>query len=190
VTGWVLDQAYLSQFGDLLSHAEIAYTNNSDKELQNRATVKEKNATFAALKRFLSMYVNMLEGNPHIPDEAIESMGLRPRRQAAHQPNPAPTEAPVLSALTLHHYEVDIYVSTLQHAHPTHFVTDEKFGGFLLRYKFENDPEWKTLISTKLHYTLAFTEEEVGKHIILQAAWVNTRMQSGPWSGEIREIIN
>ncbi|MDR3197454.1 MAG: hypothetical protein LBU34_06240, partial [Planctomycetaceae bacterium] len=82
------------------------------------------------------------------------------------------------------------YVSTLQHAHPTQFISDTKYGGFLLRYKFEGETVWKTLISTKLHYTLSFTEEEVGKCIAMQAAWVNTRMQPGPWSDEVKVIIN
>jgi hypothetical protein len=84
---------------------------------------------------------------------------------------------------------VDIYVSTLQHAHPTEFLSDKKYGGFLLRYKFDDAVEWKAVISTKLHHTLIFTEDYVGKHITLQAAWVNTRMLPGPWSDEVHETI-
>jgi hypothetical protein len=76
---WQLDQTLLNQFGDLLSAAVDAYENNVDKELRNRASVKLKDAAFAALKLFLSTYVNTLEGNTNIPDGAIESMELRPR---------------------------------------------------------------------------------------------------------------
>ncbi|MDR3198159.1 MAG: hypothetical protein LBU34_09860 [Planctomycetaceae bacterium] len=63
-TEWQLNSKYLDQFSDLLSHAEVAYNNNIDEQLQNRATVTAKDGTFAALKQFLSMYVNALEGNP------------------------------------------------------------------------------------------------------------------------------
>jgi hypothetical protein len=40
-----------------------------------------------------------------------------------------------------------------------------------------------------LHHTLFFEPEEEGKRILLKAAWVNHRMEAGPWSNEISEII-
>ncbi|MDR3197402.1 MAG: hypothetical protein LBU34_05980 [Planctomycetaceae bacterium] len=72
----------------------------------------------------------------------------------------------------------------------THSAGNTKYGSFLLRYKFDGESEWKTPVSTKLRHTLIFTEEEVGKRIIMQAAWVNTRMLPGHWSDEVWEIIN
>ncbi|MDR0609757.1 MAG: hypothetical protein LBG58_06580 [Planctomycetaceae bacterium] len=189
VMEWQLDMTLLGRFGVLLDTADDKFRKNSDKSTKNRESVLEKNAAFAALKAFLQLYTNLLEGNENIPDQSIEEMGLHPRHRSAPHPHPVPTENPVLVALTLHHYEVDTYASTLQHGHPTEFLSDETYGGYMLRYKLEGDTEWKTVISTKLHYTLVFTEEEVGKRITLQAAWVNTRMQPGPWSDEVFEII-
>jgi hypothetical protein len=187
---WQLDGEPLERFRTLLNTAEEKYQKNTDKSTKNRESVLEKKAAFAALKTFLQLYTNLLEGNEHIPDQSIEEMGLRPRHRSKHQPNPAPTESPILSVTTRHHYEVDTYASTFQSGHPSEFLSDKKYGGYMLRYKLEGDTDWKTVISTKLHYTLFFTEAEVGKRIILQAAWVNTRMQHGPWSDEISGLIH
>jgi hypothetical protein len=187
---WDLDQNLLDQFYELLSDATTAYENNADKELRNRASVKIKDAAFSALKSFLSTYVNTLEGNTNSPDEAIESMGLRPRHPHAHQPIPIPTEAPVLTAVVGQHHDVTVYVSTLQHGHPTERLKDGKYAGFVLKYLVEGETQWQTVVSTKLHYILIFTDAEEGKHIRIQAAWINPRIQSGPWSEEVRELIN
>jgi hypothetical protein len=187
---WQLDPTLLHQFNDLVVTANAAYENNADKELRNRATVKAKDAAFAALKLFLSTYVNTLEGNTNIPDEAIVSMGLRPRHPHAHQPIPVPTEAPILTAVVGQHHDTTVYVSTLQHGHPTEFLKDGKYAGFVLKYLVEGETQWQTVVSTRLHYTLIFTDAEEGKHIRLQGAWINPRIQNGPWSEEVRELIN
>jgi hypothetical protein len=187
---WQLDTTLLNQFNDLVVTATAAYENNADKELRNRATVKLKDAAFLALKLFLSTYINTLEGNNNIPDEAIESMGLRPRHPHAHQPIPVPTEAPVLTAIVGQHHDVTVYASTLQHGHPTAFLKDGKYAGFMLKYLMDGETQWQSIVSTRLHYTLIFTDADEGKYIRLQAAWVNPRMQNGPWSEEVRELIN
>ncbi|MDR1957720.1 MAG: hypothetical protein LBQ54_01510 [Planctomycetaceae bacterium] len=88
------------------------------------------------------------------------------------------------------HHEVTVYVSTRLHGHPTEYLKDGKFYGFLLKYKIEGEPEWQQAVSTRLHHTLIFGEEEEGKDVLLQAAWVNPRIQNGPWSEEVRELVN
>jgi hypothetical protein len=187
---WNLDPMLLNQFSMLYDAAETKYHINTNKDLQNRVTVNAKNAAFAALKSFLSAYVNVLEGNLNIPDEAISDMALRPRHPGAHQPIGIPTEAPVLVVVVGQHHDVTTYVSTLQHGHPTEYLKDGKYAGFILKYLIEGETEWQTVISTKLHHTLIFTDAEEGKHITLKAAWVNPRMQNGPWSEEVTEFIN
>jgi hypothetical protein len=157
---WQLDQTLLNQFGELLSAAVDAYESNADKELRNRATVKLKDAAFAALKLFLSTYVNTLEGNTNIPDEAIESMGLRPRHPHAHQPIPIPTESLVLTAIVGQHHDITVYVSTLQHGHPTEYLKDGQYAGFILKYLIDGETQWQSVISTRLHYNLIFTDAE------------------------------
>jgi hypothetical protein len=187
---WMLDPNLLNQFHELLLIATSTYESNADKELRNRATVKAKDAAFATLKLFLSTYVNTLEGNTNIPDEAIESMGLRPRHSHAHQPIPVPTDAPVLTAIVGQHHDVTTYASTLQHGHPTEFLKDGKYAGFVLKYLVDGETQWQTVVSTRLHYTLIFTDAEEGKYIRIQGAWINPRIQNGPWSEEVRELIN
>jgi hypothetical protein len=187
---WEIAPEVIAQFSDLVDLADEAFQVNSDKERRNKASVSAKDAAFLNLKQFLHAFVNTLEGNLAVPDEAITAMGLRPRHPHAHQPIPVPDEAPVLTAIVGQHHDVTTYVSTLQHGHPTEFLTNGKYAGFILKYLVDGETQWQTVVSTRLHYTLIFTDAEEGKHIRLQAAWVNPRIQNGPWSEEVRELIN
>jgi hypothetical protein len=189
-TEWVLSMPLLTQFGTLYEIANSTYLVNSNKEHRNKATATAKDAAFLALKQFLTSFVNLLEGNLSVPDEAIDAMGLRPRHKHANQPIPVPTETPVLTAVVGQHHDIVVYISTLQHGHPTAHLRNGIFAGFILKYKVEGEEQWQTVISTKLHHTLIFSENEEGKHILLQAAWVNPRIQNGPWSEEVQELIN
>jgi hypothetical protein len=189
-TPWQIDPNLLQQFKTLLDEAQTAFKNNSNRELKNKSTVSLKNAAFALLKRFLSSFISMLIGNLDIPDEAIRSMGLRPRRPHARQPLPAPNEAPMLTAIVGQHHDVTVYVSGLQHGHPTERLKNEKYAGFLLKYRLDDTEQWQFLVSTKLRHILIFENEDRGKHLFLQAAWVNPRMKNGPWSEEIKELVN
>jgi hypothetical protein len=190
LTEWELPPTLVEQFGTLLDDAEAKYAANANKEARNKMTVVDKNTSFAALKAFLSTFVNALEGNTLIPDNEIEKMGLRPRHQKAHQPDPPPKNAPALAVLVGQHHDADVYVSSPQHGQVTHFLADENYLGFMLKYRFESETEWHTVLSTKLHHRLIFTEAEEGKYIIMQAAWINSTLQNGPWSDEVRELIN
>ncbi|MDR2119915.1 MAG: hypothetical protein LBP64_03450 [Tannerella sp.] len=44
--------------------------------------------------------------------------------------------------------------------------------------------------STRLHMTLLFDEADEGKHVTFTAAWINPRLQHGPWSDAIKVLIN
>ncbi|MDR2763180.1 MAG: hypothetical protein LBB88_11290 [Planctomycetaceae bacterium] len=187
---WVIPPDIIAQLSILVDTASLAFDVNSDKERRNKASVSAKNAAIVNLRRFLSAFVNTLEGNQSIPDEAITSMGLRPRHPHAHLPIPVPTDAPVITAIVGQHHDITVYASTLQHGHPTEYLKDGKYAGFLLQYKIESETQWQSVISTKLHYTLIFTEAEEGKYILMQGAWVNPRMQNGPWSEQVRELVN
>jgi hypothetical protein len=59
-----------------------------------------------------------------------------------------------------------------------------------LKYLIDGENQWQSIVSTRLHYTLIFTDAEEGKYIRIQGAWVNPRMQNGPWSEEVRELVN
>ncbi|MDR1291491.1 MAG: hypothetical protein LBK06_09850 [Planctomycetaceae bacterium] len=189
-TEWQLDPALLNQFAVLCDDACTKFDKNADKETKNHRTTLAKDAAFSRLKSFLSGYVNLLEGNENITDEEIDGMGLRPRHPGGHLPIPVPDEAPDLSVVVGQHHDVTIYVSTLQHGHPTHYLKDGKYAGFICQYKIEGEDAWHTVISTKLHHTFIFTEAEEGKHITIRVAWLNPTMQQGPWSEEVTELIN
>ncbi|MDR2756800.1 MAG: hypothetical protein LBC20_13945 [Planctomycetaceae bacterium] len=187
---WGIDSEQLAQFADLVELADKAFQTNSNREQRNKASVYAKNAAYGNLKRFLQTFINILEGNLKIPDAAITSMGLRPRHRTAYQPIPVPTDTPVITVIVGQHNEIAVYASTLQHGHPAEFLKNEKYAGFLLKYRFEDAPQWQFVISTRLHYTLLFNDSDKGKYLLLQGAWLNPRMQNGPWSEEVRELIN
>jgi hypothetical protein len=134
------------------------------------------------------MLINTLEGNSRVPDSAIELMGLRPRHPHAHQPLPRPAEQVVIS-VRRQHDEITVYVSRPEHDQPTSTVGPAHYHGFALRYKIEGDADYRTVISTRLHHTLFFGQEDEGKRVTLSAAWVNPRLEPGPWCEEITEIV-
>jgi hypothetical protein len=187
-TEWKIDADSLTEFDGLLEAANEAYTANSDMATKNAVTSANKKTAFGELKHFLGTFINYLEANLSVPDRAIEFMGLRPRQHHAHQPLPRPTEAPVIS-VKKQHEEITVYAARPEHDRPDHRVAPANYHGFELRYRIEGDETEKTVISTRLHHTLFFERADEGKRLFLSAAWVNPRLETGPWSAEISEII-
>jgi hypothetical protein len=185
---WGTDPQRVFQFDNLLGSAVNSYEANLDPAMKNAATAIAKRADFAELKNFLSLFIDYLEGNTLVPDAALETMGLRPRHPQAHQPLPAPPYPPVIT-VRKQHGEITVYAARTEHDHPTDTVGPVHYHGFLLYYKFEGEAEYKSVVSTRLHQTLYPGPEDDGKRILLKAAWVNSRMQHGPWSNEISEIV-
>jgi hypothetical protein len=185
---WEIDSARLEMLTSLVTVAEEAYHANSNRSLRNHATAVVKKAAFAELKHFLSAFINYLEANLSVPDEALAEMNLRSRKRAARLPLPAPDEAPVISVIRRND-EVTVYARRIGYGHPTHGLQVKHYHGFRLRWRFEDETHWRTEISTRRRYTLNFDRRDGVRRIIFAAAWVNPRLQPGPWSGEVSEII-
>lgn len=45
------------------------------------------------------------------------------------------------------------------------------------------------MAGSRLHYTVYFDHADAGKTIIIEAAWINPRLQAGPWTRDVAEII-
>jgi hypothetical protein len=99
---WNMDSSQMEDFKTFLTIANNAYKANSDPSSRNRITSMEKKRAFADLKHRLSIFVNYIESNLNIPDEALAYMKLRPRVQTGRQPIPAPTEAPIVEVVQQH----------------------------------------------------------------------------------------
>ena len=188
-TEWQEDAELLQTFNEKLDTANTAYAANIDLSKKNATTSEHKKATFAELKNFMGVFINSLEGNLRVPDEALARMDLRPRHHHGFQPDPAPKDEPVVS-LRAQHDEITVYVLQPEHDHPTATVAPEKHFGFILRYKKEGDAEYKTVVSSRLHHTLYFEQEDEGKRVYVAAAWVNHHMENGPWCHEISQVIS
>jgi hypothetical protein len=187
---WNIDTTLLQQLTDLNTTAQTAYTANLSQVTRSHITVAAKNAAFAALGAFLSGFINYLLGNTSVTDEGLDSMGIRPRHPGHHQPLPPPTEAPVIALVTGQHHDVDIYFYKNQAGHPTTYLADPADYGVLLQYRFEGATEWQQAIITKKHHTLVFDDAAEGKYLQARAAWLNPRLQQGPWSDTDKKLIN
>jgi hypothetical protein len=185
---WQIDPNRLMTYDMFLGNANNAYAANNNEVTKNAITSATKKAAFGELKHFMGPFIDYLEVNTSVPDTALEYMGLRSRQHHAHQPLPRPEEAPVISVRRLHD-ELTVYVAQPEHDQPTAGVALRQYHSFMLRYKFEGDADYKMVVSTRLHHTLFFERDDEGKRLSLSAAWVNPRLEPGPWSDEISEII-
>jgi hypothetical protein len=187
-TEWKLSEERVHQLNMLIQNANVAYAANSDHANRNLITSTNKKAAFDELQHFLSLFIVYLKGNTDVPDDAIEIMGLPSRTRHAHEPLSAPTDAPVVSIVRRHN-EITVHVSQPKHGHPTHSTKPKKYYGFKLRIKIEGEAESRLELSTRLRYTVRFNSGDEGKRITLSAAWLNRRLESGPWSNDISDVI-
>jgi hypothetical protein len=187
---WNITPGLIDQLSTDLSKAQTTYNLNVNPNLRNHETAAYKQEAFLTLRRYLSTFINYLEGNTRVPDDALHALGLRPRHPSAHQPIPAPTEAPVLTLLTGQHHDIDIYLYDNQAGHPTEFLTNPNHHAVLLQYRFKGETDWQQKNLTKKSDTLIFNDDAEGKYLQVRAAWLNPRLQQGPWSDTDEKLIN
>ncbi|MDR2126979.1 MAG: hypothetical protein LBP63_09140, partial [Prevotellaceae bacterium] len=95
----------------------------------------------------------------------------------------------ILLSIIKQHDEMTIYAALPELGHPTSSVGPSEYHGFIIRHKLEGEEKYQTVVSTRLHHTLFFDHADEGKRVLISAAWVNPRLEPGPWSDEISEII-
>ena len=186
---WGLNDVQVAKLNQLTGSAVASWEANSNPETTNRRTAAEKKAAFSELKHFLSLFTESFYVNDAITDADIEAMGLRPRHVHVSQPKPEPTEAPEVSAVVGQHHDVTIYVSKAQYGVPVRSLNTQ-YHGFTIRYRKEGESEWQQQMSSRLHTILYFESEDEGKRLYFAVAWLNGRLQHGPWSDEVSTLIN
>ncbi|MDR0614189.1 MAG: hypothetical protein LBG45_12150 [Dysgonamonadaceae bacterium] len=87
------------------------------------------------------------------------------------------------------HDEMTVYVTQTELGHPTQSTKKKSYFDFKLRWRFEGETYYRTEVSTRLHITLHFNREDETRRVIIAAAWINPRLQEGPWSADITEIV-
>ncbi|MDR3140311.1 MAG: hypothetical protein LBU37_01060 [Tannerellaceae bacterium] len=185
---WFVDGTRLTKLKGLLDRAWEAYQANMNRATRNHITSVAKNSALGELKHFISLFIDYLIGNEAVPDKALADMNLRPRRRVARRPLPIPTEAPLLSA-RIQYGEITVYATRSEHGQPTQGVQRRPYHGFKIRWKFDGEEAWRIELSTRLRHTLYFDDKDKGRFILLSIAWVNPRMQEGPWSASISQVI-
>ncbi|MDR2449589.1 MAG: hypothetical protein LBD52_06480 [Prevotellaceae bacterium] len=187
---WGLSPSMVTKLHTLTTAANNAFEKNNNPETKNRRTAASKQVHFGELKPCLSIMIKMLEVNDAVTEEDLRAMGLPSREHHYHEPLPVPTEATETSIAVGQHHDVTVYVSTPQHGQPTEFLQSNNYYGFVVRYRKEEQTEWHEEHSTRLHLTHYFEDEDKGKHLKIVTAWINPRIQHGPWSDEIEVLIN
>ena len=189
-TEWGLDPASVQKLNTLTHDATTAYEKNCDISTCNRVTQVGKNTAFAALRLFLRQFVLVLRSNETIGEDELEALGLPPRRRHARLPLPAPAEAPEVYITSSCGRHMRINVRIPEHGRPTKSRTRKAYHGFVARYRKEGDSEWRDEYTTRLHTDLYFADEDIGMRLVVMAAWINPRLQHGPWSSEIHALVN
>jgi hypothetical protein len=178
---WFIEDRRVKQLHALANAAIKAYNTNLDPYQSNHFTATDKKHAFAELKNFLGIFIDSLEGNPDVSDKELDDMKLRPRKQPAHQPLPIPAEVPLMETIQQHH-EITVYVTRMELGQPAHGEQLRPFHGFKLRWKFEDETHWHFEISTRLHHTIYFEAADEAHRVTLAVAWINPRLQEGPWT--------
>jgi hypothetical protein len=189
-TDWNLNTTQVTKLNTLTAAAYAAFEANRNPETTNRRTAADKRVAFAELRAFMSIWTSLLVANDAVTENDLEAMGLPSRVHHFHEPLPVPAEATEMSVAVGQHHDVTVYVSTPQHGQPTEFLTKKGYHGFVVRYRKEDETDWHEEHSTRLHLTLYFDDEDRSKRLKITTAWINPRIQHGPWSDEIEVLIN
>ena len=185
-----LDTSLTQRPGSLVTRARTTYLENLDPAKSSKTTPADKQVAFVQLKRFMSTFTSLLPANENTGDNDIQAMGLPSREHHYHGPLPAPTDAPELQAITGLHHDITVYVSIPQLGEPSEFLKRKGYHGFLLQYRLAGEVEWHEIYSTRLHQTVVLNDEDEAKYLEVRAAWINLRLQKGPWSDVTRVLIN
>jgi hypothetical protein len=189
-TLWNLSPETLQEFDTLSNVAHTAYQENNSSDTSNRISSANKRAAFAELRKFLQFFVYILRANKSIDESDLEVMGIPSRKRHVRHPLPVPHEAPQMHVVTMSGHEVKVSVRVPQHDHATKSLTRKAYHGFVVRFRKEGEDDWHEEYTTRLHTNLIFNSEDEGKRLILAAAWINPRLQHGPWSGDIHTVVN
>lgn len=189
-TEWGLPTATLTDIGSKRADAEAAYAANQDIAGKSRATVAAKNETFRILREAMRLFTPTLVVNMKISNDELEQMGLPTRIHHYHGPLPVPSHTPNVDVHSGEHHVVDVYVSNPQLGQSTTYLKDHEEYGFILRHKLDDEDVWHEKNYTRLHVRLTFEDKDVRKNLSLQVAWINPRLEHGPWSDMITVIIN
>jgi hypothetical protein len=142
------------------------------------------------LKKYARWFIDSLEVNLKVPDEALDKMGLPPREKPANQPDPPPTTHLVITFKKIDN-TLRLQGSQQISGQPKSTVGPKKLHfGIIFKVKVEGEPEPRIIPTTKLHADIIFPPEYKGRHAKVSGAWLNSRLDPGPWCDDIDIILD
>jgi hypothetical protein len=104
------------------------------------------------------------------------------------EPLPRPDKLGVMTVVR-GHGEMTVYAAQEEHGHPITVAKPKKYYGFKLRWHFEDETEYRIIVTTRLRYTFHFEQKDEGRRIVFFAAWINPRLEEGLWCADMTEVV-
>jgi hypothetical protein len=185
---WELREQPLARLKTLYEEARANYEANCDWATKNSTTSSNKRFSFNDLKRYLIRYTEILRLTLSVPDSALQAMGLGSRECVKRGPIPQPTDRIVIffSGVGFLVLARAVLPATVFPADP---VETRLHYGFVRKIRIEGKEAEMLVTSRLLTSTLYFEEGDAGKEAFVSAAWVNPKMETGPWSEEVGFVI-
>ncbi|MDR0545119.1 MAG: hypothetical protein LBG30_07245 [Odoribacteraceae bacterium] len=177
----------MQEFKGLIDPAERTVNANKNLQTRNKESTARKNAAMRALLVYMRELNLSLRVNKKVSDADLGAMGLPSRERHYHAPKPAPGEKAVLYARVTR-FAIKVSASVPQDGRPSESVTRPGYHGLLIRSRVEGE-DWREVYTTRVTATLKFAPEQVGKTVEIIAAWINPRLEHGPWGDTIRVIV-
>jgi hypothetical protein len=86
-------------------------------------------------------------------------------------------------------FEVTLHFVQQEHDRLTESIMEEFVHGAVIEYRFEGETAYRKEIVTKKKYTFFFTEEDEGKRVSVRVAWVNSKLEAGPFCREFSFVV-
>ena len=179
--------------------AQATWDIHSNPISRNRESTRKKDETFSICRTAIALNHDYLRGNPHVPDEALAILGIRPRHPGDHEDITSPSESPVLNVERKGFFLFDAITKSPEEGQKRQTIRDRRINhGVTMRMAYipvlEPIPDDDTKVAWQTPVKVTRTRIEInasgqtGMRLLVQTAWHNTRLQDGPWS-EIFNII-
>ena len=201
MTAWGISTTEFKRVENPYLNTRKAYDRNAAKATRGDKSAADLHVDMQRLKPIISDFVISLRGNLTISDDMLIIMNIPLRRRTYHQAHPAPEDDAVFEFRRIAHLLYQIVMQSLAAGHPRQTMTDRRrHHGYWFDYIIIDhdapipDPEtitnWEHREFTKLRETITFPASAEGKRLIGRAAWINRRLQNGPWSEPVNITLS
>ena len=201
MTAWEISTTRFKRVENPYLNTVKSYDKNAAKATRGDKSAIDLHDDMKKLRPIVAVFVIFLRGNTNIPDDMLAVMNIPPRLRTYHQAQPAPDDDAVFEVRRVAHLLYQILMQSLAAGHPRQTMTDRRrHYGYRFEYiiidhaapipDIETITNWEFLEFTKLRNNITFPQAAEGKRLIGRAAWINNRLQPGPWSEPVNITLS